>query len=50
MTDMIARGDCGYRQDPDYRNDCGFCVHVSSSARCVASAFPASLCLLALQS
>lgn len=50
LADMIARGDCGYRQDPDYRNDCGLCIHVASRARCVACALPASLCFLALQS
>jgi len=50
MADMIARCDGGYRQDPDYRNDCGFHVQISSPARCLPYALPAISCFCDLQS
>jgi hypothetical protein len=43
MADMIAR--CDYRQDPDYRNDCGF----ASPARCLPYALPAISCFCDLK-
>jgi hypothetical protein len=42
--DVIVRGDCGYSNDPDYRNNCKFAIY------CRKFSFPCFLYLPALLS